>query len=166
MKVTMMMAVTMDGRIAKSSDHFPNWTSKEDKKLFAKTSKEARVVIMGDKTFFTFPAPLKERLNVVFTLEENPKEIEGVKWVKGDPKEVLMGLEREGYEKAILGGGAFINGMFLEAGLIDEVIITIEPKIFGEGISLFRGDFDLNLKLENIERINDDSVVLKYKVIK
>jgi dihydrofolate reductase len=72
MKVIMMMAMTLDGKIAKSSDHFPDWTSKEDKKLFAKTSKEAGVVIMGDKTFFTFPAPLKDRLNVVFTLEENP----------------------------------------------------------------------------------------------
>ncbi|PJA88044.1 MAG: hypothetical protein CO140_01000, partial [Candidatus Moranbacteria bacterium CG_4_9_14_3_um_filter_40_7] len=83
MKIIMIMAMTLDGKIAKSSDHFPDWTSKEDKKYFAKVSKEAGVVIMGDKTFFTFPAPLKDRLNVVFTLEENPKPVAGVKWVKG-----------------------------------------------------------------------------------
>lgn len=161
-----MMAMTLDGKIAKNSDHFPDWTSREDKKYFAKVSREAGVVIMGDKTFFTFPSPLKERLNVVFTLEENPKEIEGVKWVKGEPKNVLKELEEMGYESAILGGGAFINGMFLEHKLVDEIHITVEPKIFGDGLGLFKGDFDVNLKLKDFEKINEDSVVLRYKVEK
>lgn len=157
--------MTLDGKIAKTDSHFPDWTSKEDKKLFAKTSKEAGVVIMGDKTFFTFPSPLKDRLNVVFSLEENPKPIEGVKWVKGEPENVLKELEEMGHKSAILGGGAFVNGLFLEHKLIDEIWITVEPKLFGEGLSLFKGDFDVSLKLNNVEKINDNSVVLKYKVL-
>lgn len=157
--------MTLDGKIAKNSDHFPDWTSREDKKYFAKVSREAGVVIMGDKTFFTFPSPLKERLNVVFTLEENPKEIEGVKWVKDEPENVLKELKEMGYSSAILGGGAFINGMFLEHKLVNEIHITVEPKIFGEGLGLFKGDFDVNLKLKDFEKINEDSVVLKYKVV-
>lgn len=166
MKIVLVMAVTVDGRIAKGSDHFPDWTSTEDKKFFAKTSKEHGVVIMGDKTFNTFPAPLKERLNVVFTLEKNPKEIEGVKYVSGEPEDVLKELEEMGYKSAVLGGGSFINGLFLKKGLIDEILITMEPKIFGDGISLFKGDFDVDLKLIDVKKINDDSIVLRYKVIK
>ena len=161
----MVMAVTADGRIAKSADHFPDWTSTEDKKHFAKISKEHGVVIMGDKTFNTFPAPLKDRLNVVFTLNENPKEIEGVKWVSGEPESVLKELEEMGYQSAVLGGGAFIIGLFLEKGLIDEIAVTLEPKIFGDGISLFKGDFNVDLELIDTEKINNNSVVLKYKVI-
>ncbi len=160
------MAMTLDGKIARTSDHFPDWTSREDKKRFAKISKEAGVVIMGEKTFSTFPSPLKERLNVVFTLEKNPKSTEGVKWVSGEPEKVLGELEKMGYTSAVLGGGAFLNGLFLKHKLIDEVYITIEPKIFGEGLSLFKGDFDVNLKLKEIEKINEESVVLKYKVTK
>jgi dihydrofolate reductase len=166
MKIILMMAMTLDGKIAKTSDHFPNWTSKEDKKLFAEISKKAGVVIMGDKTFFTFPSPLKDRLNVVFTLEKNPSPQEGVKWVSGEPEKVLKGLEKMGYEEAILGGGAYLNGSFLEKKLIDEIIVTVEPKIFGEGLSLFSGSFDVSLRLISCEKINDDSVVLKYQVIK
>lgn len=165
LKVTMMMAVTADGKIAKTSDHFPDWTSKEDKKAFARISKEHGVVIMGDKTFFTFPSPLKDRLNVVFTLEKNPKTIEGVKWVSGEPEKVLEELEQMGYKSAILGGGAFLNGLFLEKKLIDELIINIEPKIFGEGLSLFRGDFNIDLKLLSCENINENSIMLRYKVL-
>jgi len=160
-----MMAITLDGKIAKHDKHFPDWTSKEDKKLFAKISKEHGVVMMGDKTFATFPAPLPGRLNVVFTLEKNPPEIEGVKWVTGEPKPVLEELEKMGYKSALLGGGAFLNSLFLEKKLISEIILTIEPKIFGDGLSLFNKNFDVNLKLEEMEKINDDAIMVKYKVI-
>jgi len=163
--ITMMMAITLDGKIAKHDKHFPDWTSKEDKKLFAKISREHGVVMMGDKTFATFPAPLPGRLNVVFTLEKNPPEIEGVKWVTGEPKPVLEELEKMGYKSALLGGGAFLNSLFLEKKLISEIILTIEPKIFGDGLSLFNKNFDVNLKLEEMEKINDDAIMVKYKVI-
>jgi dihydrofolate reductase len=165
MKITMMMAVTMDGKIAKNSDHFPDWTSKEDKKYFARVSKEAGVVMMGEKTFKTFPSPLPNRLNVVFTLEKNPPETEGVKWVTGEPEKVIEELEKMGHRSVILGGGAYLNGLFLKKGLIDEIMATVEPKIFGDGLSLFSGDFDVNLKLLEMEKLNEDSIVLRYKVI-
>ena len=165
MKIVMMMAMTADGKIAKNSDHFPDWTSKEDKRMFAKISKEHGVVIMGEKTFKTFPSPLPERLNVVFTMDKNPLEIPGVKWVSGEPENVLLELEEMGYKSAILGGGAYLNGLFLEHKLIEELIINIEPKIFGDGLSLFKGDFNANLKLISVEKISEDSLSLRYKVI-
>ncbi|MFA4941215.1 MAG: dihydrofolate reductase family protein [Patescibacteria group bacterium] len=163
--VTMMMAITLDGKIAKNSDHFPDWTSKEDKKLFSKISKEHGVVMMGAKTFATFPAPLPERLNVVFTLEKNPPKIEGVKWVTGEPELILEELEKMGYKSALLGGGAFLNTLFLEKKLIKKIILTIEPKVFGDGISLFNKDFNINLKLLDLQKINEDAIMVKYEVI-
>jgi dihydrofolate reductase len=165
MKITLMMAMTADGKIAKNSAHFPNWTSKEDKKMFMEISKQHGVVMFGEKTFDTFPSPLPNRLNVVFTLDTNKPEIPGVKWVTGEPEPVLAELEKMGYATVLLGGGAYLNTLFLEKKLIDEIIITIEPKIFGAGIGLFNGDFDINLKLLSMEKINDDAIVLKYKVL-
>lgn len=166
MKLTMMMAVTADGKIAKSDDHFPDWTSTEDKKLFAKISKEHKAVIFGDKTFFTLPGPLPNRLNVVFTLDENPPVKEGVKWIiKGDPVKVLEELEKEGYDTALLGGGAFINSLFLEHKLIDEIILTYEPLLFGAGLSIFSKDTDTKLKLLELDKINEDAFMARYKVL-
>jgi len=166
MKIILMMAMTADGKIAKTSDHFPDWTSKEDKKYFFETTKKHGVVLMGEKTFYTFPKPLPGRLNVVFTLEKNPPEIENVKWVSGEPEKVLEELENMGYKSAVLGGGAFLNSQFLKKGLIDEIWLTIEPKIFGDGLGVFGGDFDQNLKLISVEKINENSVVVKYEVVK
>ncbi|KKR44798.1 MAG: FolA [Candidatus Moranbacteria bacterium GW2011_GWC1_45_18] len=157
--------MTADGKIAKNSDHFPNWTSKEDKKMFAEVTKEHGAVIMGDKTFFTFPKPLSDRLNVVFTLLENPPETENVKWVTGEPEKVLLELKKMGYKSAVLGGGTYMNSQFLERKLIDEIWLTIEPKIFGDGLGVFSGDFNIDLKLLGVEKINENSVVVKYKVM-
>lgn len=158
------MAITADGKIAKSSNHFPDWTSKEDKKIFAEISKKHGVVIMGEKTFNTFPAPLKDRLNVVFTLEKNPPKTENVKWVSGEPENILKELEGMGYKSALLGGGCYLNTLFLGKKLIDEIILTIEPKIFGDGLGLFGGDFNVTLKLQEVKKINDNSIMVKYKV--
>jgi len=165
MKIIMMMAMTADGKIAKNDNHFPNWTSKEDKAMFAKITKEHRAVLMGDKTFWTFPVPLPERLNVVFTLENNPPKIEGVKWVSGEPEKVLEELEEMGYNSAVLGGGCYLNTLFLRKKLIDEIILTIEPKIFGGGLSLFNENVNINLELLEAKKINNQSIMLRYKVL-
>ncbi len=157
--------MTADGKIGKNSHHFPDWTSLEDKKFFAQISQKHQVVIMGDKTFFTLPAPLPGRLNVVFTLEKNPKAKENVKWVTGEPKNVLAELEKMGYKSAILGGGAYLNSLFLKQQLIDEMIITIEPKIFGQGLSLFAQAFDINLKLKEIQKLNSNSFFVHYQLL-
>ncbi|MFH0930057.1 MAG: dihydrofolate reductase family protein [Candidatus Moraniibacteriota bacterium] len=166
MKIILMMAMTADGKIAKTSDHFPDWTSREDKKMFMDVTKKHGALLMGEKTFKTFPKPLPGRLNVVFTLEKDPPEQENVKWVSGEVEKVLAELERGGYESAILGGGAYLNSQFLKKKLIDELWLTIEPKIFGDGLGIFSGDFDQNLKLISVEKINENSFVVKYEVLK
>jgi len=160
-----MMAITVDGKIAKDKTQFADWTSREDKKLFVEISKSHGVILMGENTFRTFPAPLKERLNVVFSENDNPEEIAGVKWVKGEPEKTLIELEKMGYKSALLGGGSFLNSLFLEKKLITEIILTVEPKIFGTGLSLFNKDLDANLKLLEIRNLNDNTLMLHYQVI-
>lgn len=160
-----MMAITADGKIAKDSSQFADWTSIEDKKIFAKISKECGAVLMGENTFKTFPSPLKERLNVVFSENKNNPELDGVKWVSGAPEKVLQELSDLGYKKVILGGGSFLNSLFLKKGLINEIMLTIEPKIFGTGLSLFNQDLETNLRLVNLEKINENSILLHYQVL-
>jgi dihydrofolate reductase len=163
--VTLMMAMTLDGKIATDSKQFADWTSPEDKKLFVATSKAHGVIMMGENTFRTFPAPLKGRLNVVFTERVDQPPLEGVKWVTGEPATVLEELENIGYKSALLGGGSYLNSLFLEKKLITEIILTIEPKIFGSGLSLFNRSLEANLRLQECAKLNDNTLMLKYQVI-
>ncbi len=97
-------------------------------------------------------------------MKKNPPVTKGVKWVSGEPTAVLKELSEMGYSSALLGGGTYLNTLFLEKKLIDEIILTVEPLIFGNGLSLFSKDFDINLTLQEVKQINKNTVLLRYKV--
>jgi dihydrofolate reductase len=166
MKVTLLMALTLDGKIGKSPNHYPDWTGKEDKKLFVEISKRAGVVIMGSKTFDTFGKPLPDRKNIILTRKKNRiSEWENLIYTDKKPPDILQDLEKEGFSNAVLAGGATINSLFAKEKLIDEIIVTISPKIFGYGISLFSDQTSMELELKEVERVGTDLVCLKYKVV-
>lgn len=159
------MAQTLDGKIAKNEIHKADWTSSEDKKIFVELTKKAGVIIMGNTTYKTIGFPLKNRLNCILTKNIKDKEnIKGELEYFENIDELLKNLESRGYKEVILCGGSKINSLFIENNLISEIYITIEPKIFGNGVSLFSDiDLDVDLELIDVIRINN-SCVLKYKV--
>ena len=55
--------------------------------------------------------------------------------------------------------------MFMEAGLIDTLYLTIEPVIFGSGIHLFNKELDVKLQLQSMQKLNEQTVLLEYNVI-
>jgi len=66
----------------------------------------------------------------------------------------------------ILAGGALINSLFADENLIDEIIVTISPMVFGYGISLFTEEISMSLELDDCRRIGKNLVYLKYTVLK
>lgn len=163
------MAITLDGKIAKHANQFADWTSKADKKMFVAETKKAGVIVMGETTYNTIGRPLPNRLNIVLSHEpERHESIPGsLEFIKATPKEIVSLLEKRGFETVILGGGATVNGSFLKESLIDEIWLTIEPKIFGEGLPLFNGaDVNLNLELISVEKIDENVLQVRYRVIK
>lgn len=164
MKVLLLAAVTLDGRIARSSHELADWSSHEDKRLFATLSKSAGVVIMGRNTYETMPSPLPGRFNVVLTSGTPPAGApDGVEFWSGSPQDVVEKLARRGYTSAVLAGGARTYREFLDAGLVSELWLTLEPLAFGGGISLF-GDAPLQARFQLIEcqRLGASAVHLRY----
>jgi len=172
MKLILMMAMTVDGIIAKDKTQNADWTTKSDKRVFIAETKKHGAIIMGDTTFEAMGRrALPGRLNLILSLtpeKYKDAEITGqLEFLKATPEEVVKYLADKGYESAILGGGARTNSFFLKAGLVDELYITVEPKIFGRGMNFTEGeDLDLNLKLIEAIEIGDEAVQLKYKIIK
>jgi dihydrofolate reductase len=170
MKVTLLMAITLDGKIAKSSDHFPDWTGKADKKFSKEETKKAGCLIMGSKTFDTIGKPLPGRKNLVMTRtpenRENSHPPETLEYTNQAPADILAQLEREGYDHVILGGGAEINTLFAKENLIDEVVLTISPLVFGEGLGVFKGDINVSLELTELKTLDDNLVCVRYNVVK
>ena len=166
MKITILAAMTIDGKIARNEAHFVDWSSREDKSLFRAATKQAGVMIVGNNTFKTFPSPLPGRLHIVLTSTTIDKvDIPGeVEYTSQSPYDIVATLEARGYTEAVLVGGALVNSLFLKAGLVDEIWLTLEPLIFGSGIDLFRStEFDLRARLISMEKLNEEGALhLRY----
>lgn len=165
-KTILLMAQTLDGKIAKHADHFPDWTGRADKQLFVRETRRAGVIIMGSKTFDTIGEPLPSRRNIVMT--RNPDRVsqwDNLVYTNLAPPDILKGLEKEGYERVILAGGARINTLFAEAGLIDEILVTVTPLIFGQGIAMFEQGVVADLSLLRVTQIDPQRVCLHYRLL-
>src|SRR5437868_14779143 len=99
MKIVLLAVVTLDGKIARNEHHLSNWSSREDKKIFIAETKRAGVMILGNNTFKTLPAPLPGRLHVVHTTRPNDKiNVPGVvEYTDKTPHEIVADLEARGY---------------------------------------------------------------------
>lgn len=167
MKTILIMALTADGKIAAASNHFPDWTEPADKKLFMSLSKDAGVLILGSKTFDTLEKPLPGRKHVVITRDKTRRpSSKNVVFTDKVPREILSDLEAEDYTTAILAGGAQINLLFAKENLIDEILLTYSPKIFGAGLSIFSEPVRMELELLEYRRIGENTLMARYRVLK
>ena len=84
----------------------------------------------------------------------------------GSPEEALAMLERAGVEHAIVGGGRTIYHAFMRDGLVDEVVIDLQPVAFGTGVPLFGGAMDPTmLTLVESTPLGEDAIRLRYRVL-
>jgi dihydrofolate reductase len=169
MKVFLIAAISVDGYIARSPDQPADWTSNEDKKLFVRLTKEAGWMVMGSRTYATIGRALPGRQTIIYT--NHPETLTGtndpaVQTTNEDPAELVKRLSADGVEQLAVCGGAQIYRMFAAAGLLDELYLTVEPQAFGTGISLFDAQLDLRLELMDDTKLNEDVILLHYRVVK
>jgi len=169
MKTTLYMAQTLNGYIAKKNGDTP-W-SEEVWKSYYQIAKKFKAIILGRKTYEVMKEVNEfEKIGNPFTIvlsksnkSSNDKNINFVK----SPKEAIKLLEKNGFKEALIGGGSKLNASFMKENLINEIILDIEPQIFGNGIKLFEeGKFEAKLKLKAVKNISENVVQLCYEVVK
>jgi len=176
MRITMVMLSTVDGRTTKGND--PNiytWTSLEDQKYFFTLINESNAIVMGAKTYEAVSSRIKlEEKKLRTVLTHYPKKysshtVEGqLEFSNETPEQLVKRLSVIGYKKILLVGGSIINGLFLKHNLVDELYLTVEPKIFGIGKNIVDGELlNVNLQLTSIKKINKTgTILLKYVINK
>ncbi len=160
-KTFIIAAVSADGFIAKDENHPAYWTSKEDKDRFVEITKRAGAVVMGSTTYHTLKRPLADRLNIVYSRK---KTFDGAETTQAEPKQLLKDLEARGYGEVAICGGSHIYTMFLKAHCVDKIYLTIEPKLFGKGITLFNEEVNFDLKLISSGMTDFGTLLLEYDV--
>ena len=163
MNVFLIAAISADGFIARDANQPANWTSKEDKKVFVELTKRAGVMIMGRNTYETIGRALPGRRNIVYTSE--PINTPDIETTTEQPADLLSRLENEGHKEVAICGGQIVYDAFLSSGLVNELFLTLEPKLFGSGLSVAKSPLDYGLKLLELKKLNDDTLLLHYKVM-
>jgi len=167
MNVILLMAVTADGMIARDSSQIIDWTGKEDKRYFVHMTRKSRVMIMGSKTFDMIGKALPGRKNIVMTRDKSrTSQDKELIFTDKAPGTIIKELKAQGFETAVLIGGSIVNTLFLKENLIDEIHVTIVPRLFGKGLPLFNKSFDTQLELINIGELDQSHILLKYRVKK
>jgi dihydrofolate reductase len=128
-------------------------------------------LVIGRKTYETVLAfetwPYAEK--PVFVLSTRPLAPAPpdavVEHMSGDPAEIVSQLETRGIKHVYVDGGITIQG-FLQAGLIQRLIITRVPVLIGDGISLF-GPLPHDVRLEHVATRDYPSglVQTEYRVV-
>lgn len=163
MKVTMYPAITLDGFISDLKGKCYSWISDEDEANYEQVVEEAGCLLIGRKTYEQYKGeyPLKSGATTfVYTHSQDYENQEKIKFVSGTPKEALEQIASNGFNKVVIGGGGEVNGAFTEAGLIDEIIISIYNVTIGEGIPLF-GSHKPELRLKLLETSNELEGIVK-----
>jgi dihydrofolate reductase len=87
--------------------------------------------------------------NVVFT-DKNAQSIAAM-------------LESQGYSEAVIIGGTATVTEFMKAGLVSELILVVEPVLFGAGLPLLKDvDREYRMSLYEMKKLNDHTVQLHY----
>ena len=181
MKASVFIATTLDGFIARQNGDL-DWLEGSDGNIDAGSGEEdygyeafmdtVDVLVMGRNSyekvlsFGEWPYGDKRVIVLSSTLTELSADLpETVELRNCSPAALCDELKRSGEEKLYIDGGKTIQG-FLEAGLINEIIITKIPILIGSGIPLFGSlSYDKNLRHLETVTFKNGFVQMKYEVV-
>lgn len=169
-KLKYYVASSLDGAIADSEGGF-GFLLMEGEHLpdFIESFSWFDTVLMGRKTYEvglaegkSDPYPMFESYVFSRSMAESPNE--RVKLVSDKAAELVAGLKAgEGKDIWLCGGGQLATDL-LEAGLVDEVIVKINPVLAGPGTNLFNGKAAIALELVDHKVYGNGVVLLSYRV--
>ncbi len=164
------MTTTINGIIAKHDDSADFITPAESASYVAAV-KSAGALVIGRRTYEIlstqpeFQEFLKAGVEIVAVSRSDFSLKDPSHTVAHSPQEAL-GLVTD-FQEVIVAGGGKLDAAFLDANLIDEIYLDIEPAIVGEGIALFNGaTADKQLKFLGSKKFGDDEIQLHYAVVK
>lgn len=172
MKIVMVMVSSIDGKITKGDDpHIYSWTSAEDAEYFFSLIRESKLIMMGSGTYDVVQTKIKPKpgtLRIILT--RNPEKyasdlvFDQLEFSNESPKQLVKCLEQRGFTDLLLVGGSVTNALFLKEKLVDELWLTIEPKLFGVGKHIVDNQpLNINLALLSTEKLNEKgTLLLKY----
>lgn len=152
-KVVLYSASSLDQFIARKNGDV-DWLFTEGDYGYNEFYQTVDTVIMGNRTYrqvLSFGEfPYSGKRNFVISRDKSLTKDDNVEFITDNILPTCRKLAAETEGIVWLVGGGEINSLFLQEGLIDQMILSVHPIILGTGIPLF-GESKLESKFKLVE---------------
>ena len=171
-KLKYHVALTLDGFIA-HTDHTVHGFLEEGEHVtdyFASLKNDYDIVLMGRRTYefgfqfgVTNPYPWLRQYVISHSMDKSPDA--NVELISDNIFEFVRKLKGERGKDIYLCGGANLAARLLEQVLIDEIVVKLNPVVFGTGIPLFsETSKQVALELSSSKVYENGVMLLNYRV--
>ena len=171
MKITVYLASSVNGMISNRKG-VPDWLSQGYEQGFMALCEQTQAVIMGKTTYNILAPdylPLKTEGTLIVLSHDTtalPAQ-SNVIFTDKRPEDIVEILKSRGHREAVIIGGTQTVSEFVNAQLVDELMLVIEPVLFGMGLPMLKHvELEPRLALLDMTKLNDDTVQLRYRVQK
>jgi dihydrofolate reductase len=173
-KLVYHVAATLDNFISREDGSTEGFPDGEHVQHYFEMLKNYDTVVMGKGTYeagYRFgmkpgAAPYQNMQHYVFskTLQLEEKD-DRLHIVQTDAVKFVKELKSAQGQPIYLCGGGALAGTLLDAGLIDQVILKLNPLVYGHGIRMFGNSIrQVSLELKECKTYNSPVVLLTYDV--
>lgn len=172
MRIILWMAMSLNGIVARENNE-EDFISHDSWLSWLKFIRQYGCIVWGRKTYEIVRGWDKQYLKdleglrvIIISSNPNFDVQEGFEIAKS-PEDAISKLDKKCVKNVVLTGGSRLNSSFAKLGLINEIVLNIEPVVVGKGIPVFNPDtFDLKLKLIETQRSDSGINTLHYEVVK
>ncbi|MDP2217745.1 MAG: dihydrofolate reductase family protein [Methanolobus sp.] len=164
------IATSLDSFIARKNGDI-DWLEEDPSyDYYNEFIKNVEVILMGATTYekvmsFGIDWPYPEQTSYVFTHKKDHADERNIKFTDEDIISLVEKLQTETTGDIWIMGGSDLINQFLRKGLVDEIVIGIQPIILGEGIPLFTQPDEIRLELTKVSSYDKGMIQVHYNVI-
>jgi dihydrofolate reductase len=167
-KIVCNLATSVDGFIAEENGGV-DWLNDFHAEDYGMIEffEQCGTAVMGSKTYeqaLAFNSWFGKMEGLVFTSRKLPPfKNEIIHFFNGDPVPVVEELRKKEKDSWLVGGGQLIAS-FIDLHLLDELIITVVPRLLGKGVPLCPSISEIGkLQLLGSKSYNDGVMQLTYR---
>jgi dihydrofolate reductase len=177
-KIFLFMNVSLDGYVA-DTNHDISLFHNDFEAFSSEESKEVDTLLFGHNTyemmkFWSTPQAEELQPEIARFMNEKSKVVASHKpfepgWrnvtvISDDVVEAVKKLKEQSGKTIAIFGSNNLCVSLMQAGLIDEFQIVVNPMVFGDGVSLFEGlPEKANLTLKETLKLKSGAVILTYE---
>ncbi|KAF0094990.1 MAG: dihydrofolate reductase [Puniceicoccaceae bacterium 5H] len=171
--IILIAVQSVDGFITCGESKGTAFASPADQEWFQFALQQMQAAVFGSGTYEAERERIRNHLTEQrpkYVLTRHPERyaheaVPGqLEFTADSPEALARSWGAKGWERVGLIGGSVQHARFLEQGLVDELWLTIEPMLFGRGRPLAPIQDTIDLDLDHVERLTDQTLLLRYRV--